>query len=125
MARAVMMRIALALLLVVTLARCGGVETAVVVEVDVSHYRVPGDVDELVFELADDGAVVTDRSFTPLAGERRASVTLVPSESNAGPFQLTVHGLLEGLPVAITDPIKIVFEPDRHPTVRLALHELD
>lgn len=120
-----MMRIGLPLWLVLTLARCGGVETAVVVEVDVSQYRIPGDVDELVFELADDGVVVTDRSFTPLAGERRASVTLVPSESNAGPFQLTVHGLLEGLPNAITDPIKIEFEPDRHPTVRVVLHELD
>lgn len=120
-----MKRLAFACSLVVALARCGGVETAVLVEVDVSRYRIPSEVDELVFELGDGEEVVTDRSFTPLAGERRASVTLVPSESNAGPFQLTVHGLLEGLPVAITDPVEIVFATDRHPTVRVVLHELD
>jgi hypothetical protein len=111
----------MALLGLVAAMACGSSEEALIVEVDVTRFEVPAQLDTLHLELreADGQLVGFDQALE--VGMPRPAVRLVRGARTSASPTLVVYGFKDSRLVAQSSAVALRFIEDETPIVRLAL----
>jgi len=109
---------------VVSIACCGSEsDTAlIVVDISISGYAVPDELDALHFEFSDAQGVFVERTLLLSVGDTSPSLTLQRGARTPRDLTLVVYGDHRGTSVTSSDPVTLQFEDGEitHVTVSLA-----
>jgi hypothetical protein len=107
--------------LLASIVSCGASQTAIIVDVDVSRFRVPDDVDRLFLQLEESDGATIGRTETLPAGIQRAPIELIRGPRTSLRPTLVVFAYRGTALIAQSSPTTLSFAEGRTTKVEISL----